>query len=323
MRIFVLILVISLLFQNTKTNFDLGDTKLRRKDSMKMVFVPSGTFLMGSSDKQIDKAMDDCKKMYSGEKDCNRLIYSRQEQPQHEVYVDAFWIDKTEVTNAQYCKFLNANGNQMTNGIKWFEPGAGHRGIIYGYIHEIDGNFIPKVGFENYPVIEISWYGAKAYCDWIVARLPTEAEWEYAAKGTSNNMYPWGNEFNGILVNYRDSTFNFDTMGKDTSYSDGHSQWAPVGSYPSGASWCGVLDIAGNVHEWVNDWYSNDYYSNCIKENPIGPENGTLKIGKGGSWYDPSWHVRCSYRKMLTPSSARMHWIGFRCVIPTSKNEKQ
>lgn len=312
----IIFLLISQVFQNTKSDSDLGDIKFREKDSMEMVFVPSGTFLMGSSNKQIDMAMDDCKKMYHGESDCQRHIYLRQEQPQHEVYLDAFWIDKTEITNAQYCRFLNTEGNKTINGVKWFEPGAGHRGVIYGHIQETDRVFTPEVGYENYPVIEVSWYGAKAYCDWVGGRLPTEAEWEYAAKGTSNNMYPWGSEFNGNLANYRDSTFNFDNMGKDTSFSDGYSQWAPVGTYPDGASWCGALDMAGNVHEWVNDWYSDDYYSISSKENPNGPENGTLKISKGGSWYDPGWHVRCSYRKILTPSSARMHWIGFRCVMP-------
>ena len=319
--IFILILFLQLI-QNTKLNYDLGSTELRKIDNMEMVFVPSGTFMMGSNGEQIDKAMEDCKKMYHGERDCNRLIYSRQEQPQHEIYVDAFWIDKTEVTNAQFCKFLNANGNQTINGIKLFEPGAGHRGVVYGYIIETDGVFKPKSGYEAYPIIEVSWYGSKSYCDWIGGRLPTEAEWEYAAKGSLNNIYPWGNEFNGNLVNYRDSTFNFDNLGKDTAFTDGHPQWSPVGSYPLGASWCGALDMTGNVHEWVSDWYADDYYSNSPKLNPKGPGNGTLKIGRGGSWYDPSWHVRCSYRKVLIPSSARMHWIGFRCVIPADNMNK-
>ena len=115
--IFILILFLQLI-QNTKLNYDLGSTELRKIDNMEMVFVPSGTFMMGSNGEQIDKAMEDCKKMYHGESDCNRLIYSKQEQPQHEIYVDAFWIDKTEVTNAQFCKFLNANGNQMEIPVK-------------------------------------------------------------------------------------------------------------------------------------------------------------------------------------------------------------
>lgn len=319
----LLILFVFQLFQFKQSSCKLGDTKLREIDSMEMVYVPSGNFLMGSSDEQLDKAMHDCEEMNGAENDCPRHIYARLEQPQHNVVLDAFWIDKTEVTNSQFCKFLNNMGNQTTNGIKWFEPGAGHRGVTYGYIQEIDGIFTPKVGYENHPVIEVSWYGANAYCKWIGGRLPTEAEWEYAAKGTSNNVYPWGNKFNGKIVNYRDSTFDFDNFGKDTRFSDGNSKWAPVGSYPDGASWCVALDLGGNVHEWVDDWYADDYYSNSLEENPQGPDNGELKIGKGGSWYDPSWHVRCSYRKILTPSSTRMHWIGFRCVIPAKNFKKQ
>ena len=273
-------------FQEYQSIFELGDTQLRSIDNMEMVFVPEGSFLMGSSDMQIDKAMEKCRRMYHEERDCI---------------------------------FLNENGNRSTNGIKWLEPGAGHRGIVYGYIEESDGSFKPRKGFEDYPVIEVSWYGAEAYCGWVGGRLPTEAEWEYAARGPMNNIYPWGNEFNGSLVNYRDSTFCFDNHGKDSSYSDGQTQWAPVGNYPEGASWCGSLDLVGNVHEWVNDWYAESYYSVSPIENPTGPNTGRLKIGKGGSWYDPSWHVRCSYRKVLTPSSARMHWIGFRCVLPVNK----
>jgi len=297
-----------------------GVRKIRDKDEMEMVIVPSDDFIMGSSDEQLDKVMEKCLKMYN-EEDCNRNHYT-QEQPNHKVFLDSFWIDKTEVTNTQFCKFLNTKGNQIEGGIYWFEPGAGHRGIVYGYIWENDGIFSPKASYGNYPVIEISWYGAAAYCEWIGGRLPTEAEWEYAARGHLNHIYPWGNKFNGSLVNYRDSSFYFDNMGKDTSYNDGYPEWAPVGSYPDGASWCGALDMTGNIHEWVHDWWSTDYYSISPEKNPKGPDSGTLKIGRGGSWYDPSWHVRTSYRKGLSPSSARMHWIGFRCVIPLTE-EKQ
>lgn len=292
--------------------------KIRKTDKMEMIYVPEGKFLRGSSDKQIDSLIEECLRIYSGSSTCQREVYVKQEQPQKEVFIDAFWIDKTEVTNSQFCVFLNEKGNKIENGIQWFEPGYGHRGVVYGYIEEINGEYMPLPGYENLPVIEVSWYGANAYCEWIGGRLPTEAEWEYAAKGPRNNIYPWGNEFDGSLVNYRDYSFDFDNHGKDTSFSDNNPLWTEVGSYPEGASWCGVLDLAGNVHEWVNDWYAPDYYSLSPTSNPKGPEYGTLKISKGGSWYDPRWHVRCSYRKVLSPSSARMHWIGFRCVIPAN-----
>jgi len=134
---------------------------------------------------------------------------------------------------------------------------------------------------------------------------------------SSTNAIPqWYDEFIGNFVNYRDSSFNFDNHGKDTSFNDGYAKWAPVGSFPNGASWCGALEMVGNVHEWVGDWWSKDYYAISPENNPQGPDTGTYKIGKGGSWYDQSWQVRSSYRKALSPSSARMHWIGFRCIIP-------
>jgi formylglycine-generating enzyme required for sulfatase activity len=289
--------------------------EIRTIDQMEMVFVKEGSFKRGSSDKQIDQVIKDCYKMYPEGNYCNREVYARQEQPEKEVQIDAFWMDKTEVTNAQFCLFLNENGNQSTNGIQWFEPGYGHRGVVYGYIEEADGVYKPQEGYENYPVIEVSWYGAQAYCEWIGGRLPTEAEWEYAAKGPMNNIYPWGNDFDGTVVNYRDISFDFDNQGKDTSFSDSSPKWTEVGGYPEGASWCGVLDLAGNVHEWVYDWYAEGYYSVSPSSNPQGPERGDYKVCRGGSWYDPGWHVRGSYRKIISPSSARMHWVGFRCVI--------
>ncbi len=317
---FFLILVSVNLFLNQciDSRYNPGDMKLRGIDGMQMVYVPSGTFLMGSTDEQLNTAMEDCRSMY-GEENCQRQQYS-QEQPAHLVTLDGFWIDKTEVTNTKFCKFLNKNGNREENGVFWYEPGAGSRKMKYGYIEEVNGKFTPIKGYEDYPVIEVSWYGAAAYCKWIGGRLPTEAEWEYAARGPEALVYPWGDEFNGRYVNYRDSSFTFDNLGKDLKFNDGNPEWSTTGSYSQGASWCGALDMAGNVHEWVQDWWSQNYYASSPQKNPEGPESGTFKIGKGGSWYDPGWHVRSSYRKGLSPSSARMHWIGFRCVLPAHQS---
>lgn len=316
MTIWFLLFVRLAFAQDSVSAPGLGTAQIRDIDGMKMVYVPAGSFTMGSSDQQLDEAMRECSKQYRDEKDCQRDRYNH-EQPRHKVILDAFWMDKTEVPNAQFCKFLNTKGNQSEEGVYWFEPGAGHRGIVYGSIDKVDGAFVPKAGYEDYPVVEVSWYGAAAYCEWIGGRLPTEAEWEYAARGPAGYIYPWGDEFNGTLANYRDSSFSFDDLGKDTTFDDGYAAWAPVGGYRGGASWCGALDMAGNVHEWVEDWWSPDYYAISPAKNPTGPETGTVKIGRGGSWYDPSWHVRSSYRKGLAPSSARVHWIGFRCVIPS------
>jgi formylglycine-generating enzyme required for sulfatase activity len=277
---------------------------------MVMVYVPAGQFEMGYSDAQREEILrmcgDDSREWYEAG-------YSA-----HTVALDAFWIDQTEVTNAQFCEFLNKLGNQREEGTSWLEPGAGHRGIVYGLIDETDGVFIPRTGCEDHPVIEVSWYGAAAYSAWVNGRLATEAEWEYAARGPDASLYPWGNTFDGKLVNYRDAGFTFTSRGfeRDTAYNDGHASWAPVGSYPDGASWCGALDMAGNVWEWVNDRHDRDYYLRSPVKNPQGPLTGTIRIGRGGSWYDPRWRICSGERKGLTPSSYRMHWIGFRCVVP-------
>jgi iron(II)-dependent oxidoreductase len=291
-------------------NPSLGDTWIRPVDEMVMIYVPSGQFEMGYSDAQ----REEINRMYSDGRD----EWVGVEQFSHTVILNAFWIDQTEVTNAQFCKFLNERGNQIEEGISWFEPGAGHGGIVYGHIEVTDGVFSPKPGYENHPVIEVSWYGASAYCAWVNGRLPTEAEWEYAARGPDASLYPWGNVFDGNLVNFRDASFTFTSRGfeKDTAYNDGFASWSPVGCYPGGASWCGALDMSGNVWEWVSDWFDRDYYANSPTENPQGPESGTLRIGKGGSWYDPRWRMCAGERKGLSSSSFRMHWIGFRCVVP-------
>jgi formylglycine-generating enzyme required for sulfatase activity len=293
----------------------LGDAYIRGLDGMKMVFVPSGQFEMGMSEVELNLAMQACESLHGEGESCQRKHY-QSSRPVHPVALDSYWIDKVEVTNAQFVAFLNELGNQVEEDVYWWEPGAGSRGVIYGYIKETDGGFSTQPGFDDYPVIEVSWYGAAAYCAWVGGRLPTEAEWAYAARGPQSNIYPWGNTFNGKYTNYCDTTCTY--QWKDTNFNDGFSSWAPGGSYPDGASWCGALDMSGNIWEWVNDWWSENYYAHSPTDNPQGPDAGTLRIARGGSWYDENWRVSASIRKALTPSSYRMHWVGFRCVIPAS-----
>jgi serine/threonine-protein kinase len=254
-----------------------------------MIYVPAGEFLMGSAEG--DPSAEDDK------------------LSQHTVYLDAFWIDRTEVTNAQFAAFLNERGNQVDGGGAWLdvESEYAQEHVLIG---QVDGEFQPKSGYADHPVVLVSWYGASAYCAWAGARLPTEAEWEKAARGTDGRTYPWGNAFNGTLLNYCDANCASDRRDKD--YDDGYEFTSPVGSYPAGASPYGALDMAGNVCEWVTDWYGR-----CPSEaqtNPTGPSTGETRVVRGGSWNDYWVYMLCAtYRYGVNPEFSH-HIFGFRCA---------
>jgi formylglycine-generating enzyme required for sulfatase activity len=263
------------------------DNRIRNRDGMVLVYVPAGQFEMGSD--LVERA-----------------------QPAHTVSIDAFWIDRTEVTNAMFAAFLNDQGNQVEDGVAWLEPGAGHRGIVYGHIDESDGVFSAEPGYKDHPVVEVSWYGAAAYCAWAGARLPTEAEWAYAARGPDARPYPWGDAYDESRANYCDVNCTY--KWRDTRFDDGAAEWTAVGTYPDGASWCGALDMAGNIWEWVQDRWAEDYYARSPIDNPRGPESGTLYVARGASWFDGP-EANLASRAVLTPSSYRMHWVGVRCAV--------
>jgi serine/threonine-protein kinase len=174
------------------------------------------------------------------------------ERPVHSVYLDAFWIDQTEVTNAMYVKCVQDTACEVPSSTK-----SSTRDSYYG-----------NPEFDNYPVINVSWDDAKTYCAWAGRRLPTEAEWEKAARGTDEHKYPWGNnQPNSNLLN--------NNMNDTTE----------VGKYPNGASPYDALDMAGNVWEWVEDWQRDTYYANSPTSNPLGPDSGVYRGLRGGSWY--------------------------------------
>jgi formylglycine-generating enzyme required for sulfatase activity len=163
--------------------------------------------------------------------------------------------------------------------------------------------------YEDYPVIWVTQQQAADYCAWADARLPTEAEWEYAARGSEGRLFPWGNTFDGQCLNYCDANC---TLGpNDPTVDDGYADTAPVGSFPSGASWCGALDMAGNVREWVADWYAP--YPAERQENPTGPATGELRVPRGGSWLDGPDGARTAQRGGSAPDYAR-YKEGFRCA---------
>jgi serine/threonine-protein kinase len=231
------------------------------KDGMTLLYVPAGEFTMGSE---------------TGDGD---------EKPLHTVMLDAFWIDQTEVTNAMYAQCVSDRGacNEPA------DKGSDARSSYYG-----------NSEFDDYPVIHVYWNDAKTYCEWAGRRLPTEAEWEKAARGDTAFTYPWGN------VEPRNDLLNFNNAEGDTT---------EVGVYPKGASPYGALDMAGNVWEWVADWYDNTYYASSPEVNPSGPSSGEFRVLRGGSWWDfAGADVRSTLRGWNDPSFALID-IGFRCAL--------
>jgi len=233
------------------TTLVIGSTMTSEKDGMTLLYIPAGEFTMGSNDGKSD------------------------EQPVHKVYLDAFWIDKTEVTNKMYALCVVAGFCQEpTNKLS-----ATH------------ASYYGNSDFDNYPVINVDWNMAMAYCEWAGRRLPTEAEWEKAARGENTFTYPWGNSVtNNNLLNYNSAV-------RDTT---------EVGKYSDGASPYGALDMAGNVDEWVNDWYDVYPGGDPSANSDFGQ---TYRVLRGGSF---SSSVRSAFRGRLVPSDTYYTW-GFRC----------
>jgi serine/threonine-protein kinase len=273
----------------------LGDIQTRPADGMVMVYVPAGEFEMGSTDDEIDYVMERCIEEYRG--DCERESFEA-ELWARTVALDGFWVDQTEVTNAQYANCVEAGACEQP------ARSGSYTHLIYYY---------GTSAYDDYPVINVSWHQADAYCEWAGARLPTEAEWEYAARGPEGWRYPWGDEFDGTLLNYCDANCEFDHA--DETFDDGHEDTAPVGSFPDGASWCGAQDMAGNVLEWVADWAEG--YPSGRQENPTGPPSGDSRVVRGGSWGSFRVFARCAMRFGDLPGLSDWY-IGFRCVSSVS-----
>ena len=248
----------------------VGSAMVSPKDGMIMLYVPAGKFEMGC-----DSGQD-------------------TEKPIHTVYLDSFWIDQTEVTNAMYAKCVRAG--------RCGPPASGRS--------ETRENYYGNMEFADYPAINITWVNADLYCEWAGRRLPTEAEWEKAAGWDDDNQrkysYPWGNSVNCTLANFKGEDVG--CIGDTTA----------VGSYLNSKSPYGALDMAGNVLEWVNDWYDENYYSISPLSNPSGPDSGQYRVFRGGSWGDSWWSLRVSWRGFYDPSST---WYndGIRCAMSASE----
>ncbi|MGB0389190.1 MAG: formylglycine-generating enzyme family protein [Ardenticatenaceae bacterium] len=277
----------------------IGSTMVGQ-DGMILLYVPKGEFLRGSKEADAD-ANDD-----------------GREYPQRSIYLDAFWIDQTEVTNEMFSRFVDETGHEThaeKEGTGWVydaSPDFWTRtdGANWQHPHGPDSNLD---GLEKHPVVQISWNDAKAYCQWAGRRLPTEAEWEKAARGPHGRTYPWGNEdVADNLLNLCHK--NCPWSGRIDSIDDGYELTAPVGTYPDGASPYGALDMAGNVWEWTADWYDPDYYKDAPERNPQGPATGKHRAVRGGSWYFNETHfVRAGYRGRDFPAF-RFDLYGVRCA---------
>jgi formylglycine-generating enzyme required for sulfatase activity len=229
-----------------------------------MVIVEAGEFLMGSTETDKDAKSD--------------------ERPQHKIFLESYFIDRTEVTNAMYKACVDAGACTppvQTNSLTHLDYYSNHE-------------------FDEFPVIHVNWNQALAYCRWRKARLPTEAEWEKAARGTDGRTYPWGEEIDCTRANYGGSN----GCVADT---------AEVGSYPDSASPYGLLDMSGNVLEWVNDWYLDNFYETSPLKYPKGPSSGERRIARGGSWNSPDNLLRVATRQYFAPSTANAY-IGLRCA---------
>jgi formylglycine-generating enzyme required for sulfatase activity len=288
----------------------LGYTWTRPADEMAMVYVPGGTFQMGSTDAEIEAAFDECERTH-GSGECQRSQYG-DESPKHTVTLDDFWIDQTEVSVFQFRRFVAETGYETDaerEDGSWLPTTAGEPGWVYGVNwHHPEGS--DSSAQDKHPVVLVSWNDASAYCEWTGARLPTEAEWQYAARGEQGYIYPWGDTFDGVRLNFCDTNCTADH--KNTHYDDGYERIAPVGSYPTGASWCGALDMVGNVWEWVADWY--DDYPFEAQTNPTGPATGDAKVLLGGAWGFSQRNVRAANRIGIPPD-ARGDATGFRCAV--------
>jgi formylglycine-generating enzyme required for sulfatase activity len=253
---------------------ELERTIVHPSDGAPMVLVPSGPFIMGTDEGEPDEGIE------------------------HEVTLSSYYIDVYAVTNARYAQFLNDVNTDRDD--------VGHLYVATGKdtpIELLGGRFVVKEGLEDHPVSHVSWFGAEAYCLWAGKRLPTEAEWEKAARGVDRRRYPWGNDEPPAGTGNR--------FCNAVGFANGTT---PVAHFADGASPCGCFDMSGNVLEWCADWFQAGYYARSPKKDPTGPASGTDRVCRGGCFHYDAWSVRVTYRVNMDPAHL-IQPTGFRCVM--------
>jgi formylglycine-generating enzyme required for sulfatase activity len=264
-----------------------GDVLVLHAPGPAAVLIRGGVFVMGSPAEEIALAREQCVREPRGEDCGNRELFPSlfaDELEPHSVLLGDFWIDRTEVTIRDYrrcadvgsCRPLGSEGHGLA------------------------------ARADDQPVTLVTWDDASAFCRWQGGRLPTEAEWERAARGWAGRRYAWGETYNRSLLNH--GRFAWDPHDQ----SDGFATIAPVGSYPAGATPEGVVDLLGNVEEWVADWYTPAYGPDLAVD-PRGPETGDVRVVRGGSYQSAAAWLRAAARSYDIPSRARA-WRGFRCA---------
>ena len=273
--------------------------RLQGEDGADMVLVPAGDFWMGSTEMEAAAAKRECESL--GESEC-REGFDR-ETPRRRVVLDGFHIDRFEVTNARFERFVRATSHRTTaeregHGLSFQQGDGGWQFVKIDGAHWRMPQGPSSSTHPDHPVVQVSWNDADAYCRWAGKTLPTEAQWEKAARGTDGRRFPWGESWeagrgNGGML---------------------HHGPVPVGRFPLGASPYGVADMAGNVLEWVADWFDATYYRRLPERNPRGPDSGTQRSLRGGAWWSVVF-LRTAHRSHTEPET-RADAFGFRCVRP-------
>ena len=277
-----------------------------RPHSMPMIYIGEGDFLMGTSS---DSLLTECRQFRPN---CQSSWFKVVE-PAHTVFLDAFYMDVYEVSNERFVAFLNELGIDEQSCLGENCLALEDSRISWDEEQE---RYVVDFAQRNHPVVGVTWFGAAAFCEWQDGRLPTEAEWEKAASWDSDrnlqNRYPWGNAFDGLLTNFCDESCTQPQSNR--AYDDGFEQTAPAGAFANGRSSYGIYNMAGNVWEWAADWFASDYYENSPTANPQGPEEGTQRVVRGGSWFDTGNFVNAQFRSGINPTDGGQS-IGFRCVL--------